>query len=479
LSFRTDVAALLEEPESQRDRRTSRNLALCLLTSVPATLPRAKAALRLKIAADYGDPESWPPAQAQWLGLQLLEQYDPLGDPPATLERGTQFLNAALRRLPSERVNTFVQVRDLCTKPGMRNWCWSLLAEIAETYPDPWISLDFAMALSSREPDVQRSVTWLDRAEKLFARSKVADEARSRFNFWASCVKANAVFYGSSQDPATHRKVQDSILALIESAEVKGDAGMNATARLAAINLMDIGPATERQKVAALIDGGLAIPGHEAAFLSRRLFSGLRFGDTASVKSAVDRAAEKAFAKAVEEADRGSLLFVAAVGGLMIGHERAEWAVRQFIRTGDPYAPLLLMLLRAGTGVDRDDASRMLEDRWRLVDRTTWDTRVQGGDGQAWYEMLLGYSLDKVPASDIFEPLRDDAAFTTSKFAHLPFTRRGMQTEAHFYDAVRWNAKGDHARAMASLQRVAALGHKTYIEYDLAQHLLREGSKGR
>jgi lipoprotein NlpI len=137
------------------------------------------------------------------------------------------------------------------------------------------------------------------------------------------------------------------------------------------------------------------------------------------------------------------------------------------------------MLVRAGTGVNRDDASRMLEDRWRRVDRTTWDKRVQGGDGQVWYEMLLGYSLDKVPASDIFEPLRDDASFIASKLARVPSTRNGMRTEAYFYDAVRLNAKGDHARAMDSLKQVIALDHNSYIEYDLAQHLLRQGANRR
>jgi hypothetical protein len=48
---------------------------------MPSTVPKAKAALRLKIAEQYGAPEDWPAEQARWLALQLLEQYDPYGIP--------------------------------------------------------------------------------------------------------------------------------------------------------------------------------------------------------------------------------------------------------------------------------------------------------------------------------------------------------------------------------------------------------------
>lgn len=38
---------------------------------------------------------------------------------------------------------------------------------------------------------------------------------------------------------------------------------------------------------------------------------------------------------------------------------------------------------------------------------------------------------------------------------------------------MRLMAAADHAGQMASLKRVVGVGHKTYIEYDMAVHLLR------
>jgi lipoprotein NlpI len=134
------------------------------------------------------------------------------------------------------------------------------------------------------------------------------------------------------------------------------------------------------------------------------------------------------------------------------------------------------MLLSATTGgVAQIDAQRLLQDRWARVDRTTWDKRLQEGDRQAWYEMLLGYFTGTVQKADIFDPLRDNDTFAASKLAKLQTTRQRLLTEAYFYDAVRLMAAGDNAGATASLQQVKDNGTRLYVEYDMAVHLLRKG----
>ncbi len=150
---RIDVETLLDEPESRRNPSTSRNLALCVLSSMPPTVPKAKAALRLKIAEQYGAPEEWPAEQARWLALQLLEEYEPSRDPIAVKDQGLRFMTAAVRRLPSvqDANNAFNDLRGICAKPGPRNWCWPLLPTVAEARPYPWTFMDLAIALSDRE----------------------------------------------------------------------------------------------------------------------------------------------------------------------------------------------------------------------------------------------------------------------------------------------------------------------------------------
>ncbi len=253
---------------------------------------------------------------------------------------------------------------------------------------------------------------------------------------------------------------------------------MKASGLVLGIRLLLDGPNPDQATAATFMDMGLKSSPGDPAFLSTAIFYGLRLGNVA----AVERAVRDAYAKASTEKDpenRARLLLISAVGGLIAGHDRtqSELAARQFIRTGHRFAPLVSMLLSAGTrGVAQDDANRLLEERWARIDSATWDARLRGGDGDAWYEMLVGYFLGKVPAGDIFDVLRDDSVFASSKLEGLQVTRKRLLTEAYFYDAVRRMAAGDQAGQVTSLQQVVDLGLKGYVEYEIAVHLLRVGS---
>jgi tetratricopeptide (TPR) repeat protein len=481
-SLRIEVEAMLDQPESPRDRTAYRNLALCLLSSMDPTVPKAKASLRLKIAGQYGDPESWPAEQAAWLAAQLLDQYNPLSDPHAVMEQGVRFLTAAVRRLPNQDANdAFNKLVGVCNKPGPTNWCWSLLPAIADARPDPWTALDFALTLSGRESkaEVEQALHWVDRADSLYASEiSSAKEGRQRFDFWTAYVRASSLYALGVMDGDSQKlnEAQRFIPSLVDSSAIKEDPQLEVNALSLAIRVLLDVPKPDRERAASFQKRGLENARADSGFLSRTTFYGLRLGDIATVRENVRVAYERASSAAVDSQERASLLFITAVGGLLTESDASEWAARQFIRTGDVYAPIVSMLLSARTtGVAHDSAKRLLEERWMRVDPSTWDKRLREGDRQAWYEMMVGCFEGKVQAGNIFDALRDDAALAASQFAGLHVTRRGLLTEAYFYDALRLMVAGDITGSTASLRRVVDLDYKPYIEYDIAVHLLSHG----
>lgn len=478
-SLRIEVEAMLDQPESRADRTAYRNLALCLLSSMDPTLPKAKAALRLKIAGQYGDPESWPAEQAAWLAAQLLDQYNPLNDPHAVMEQGVRFLTAAVRRLPNQDANdAFNKLVGVCNKPGPGNWCWSLLPAIADVRPDPWTALDFALTLSARESktEVEQALHWADRADSLYASQiSSAKKGRERFDFWTTYVRASSLYAIGLMDGDNQKlnEAQRSIPSLVDSPAVKDDPQLELNALGLAIRVLLDMPKPDRERALTFEKRGMENPRAGSEFLSRTTFYGLRLGDMATVRENVRLANERASGAAVDPQERSGLLFVTAVGGLLTESDASEWAARQFIRTGELYAPIVSMLLSARTtGVTHDSAKRLLDERWMRVDPSTWDRRLREGDRQAWYEMMVGCFAGKVQAGNIFDALRDDASLTASPFAGLHVTRKALLTEAYFYDALRLMASGDNTASTASLRRVVDLGYKPYIEYDIAVHLL-------
>ena len=482
--LRVDVKALLDEPDSQLDRTTSRNLGLCLAASMPSTMPKAKEALLSKFAGRFGGPQDWPPAQAAWLATQLLDQYDPLRDSPAAVDQGARLVTNAIRRFPSKQDanNAFNEVKAICLKPGAKNWCWGLLPAVADARPDPWTALDLALALTGRETaaDLHDALQWLDRAAALHASDKTTTkEARQRFDFWATYIRANALYTLGiiDGDGGKLDEAQRLVPSLIEAPLLENDPQLELDAFLLGMTLLTDAPKPDRERAAVLKTRGAKNSPDAPSLLLKTMFDGLRFGDLAVVRQNVRDAIAKASTAKANADNRATFLFCAAVGGLLTKDDRAERSAREFILTDHPYAPLVSMLLSAGTsGVAHDDARRLLQERWARVDRTTWDRRLREGDSRAWYEMLVGYFIGEVAASDIFDLLRDDATFAASKFAGLHVTRKALLTEAHFYDAVRLKAGGDHNGEMASLRRVEDLGYKRYVEYDMAVFLRQAGS---
>jgi hypothetical protein len=334
-------------------------------------------------------------------------------------------MTAAVRRLPSNQdaAAAFNDLTGICFKPGPKNWCWPLLATVAEARPYPWTALDLANALSDREmnADAEKALSWVERARSLYASDRTATNVeRQRFNFWVAHVRASALLVlGTNGDVQRFEEARRIIPTLIESPATETDSTLKASALLLGIRVLLDGPNPDQATADMFMDMGLKSSPGEPAFLSFTIFNGLRLGNV----PAVERAVRDAYAKASTEADpesRARLLMISAVGGLIAGHDRtqSELAARQFIRTGHRYAPLVSMLLSAGTkGVAQDDANRLLAQRWARIDSATWDARLRGGDGEAWYEMLVSYFLGKVPEGVIFDPLKDDSALTSSPLA--------------------------------------------------------------
>jgi hypothetical protein len=482
-TLRIEAETLLEETAVQKDRNGARHLALCLLSSMPPSVPKAKTALKMAIASRYGGPDDWPAPEAGWLGTQLLTEYDPLKDPGAVKDEGARFLTTAVRRLPRQDANgLFSNLKGVCFRPGARNWCWSLLPAVADARPDAWTALDFAVALSYREskPELDQALEWIDRARALYAtQNEESDEmARPRFEFWAAYARANALHMAGivEGEPRKIDEARGSIPSLTDAPITTENPDLELEALGLAMRLVLDGSSPDRERAVAIRDRGLRGLFGESGLWSSIMFSAMRLGDISVVQQVVRDAYDKASPMARNSAERADLLFLAAVGGLLTEFGDSEWAARQFMRTDHLYAPLVSMLLSARTkGAAQEDANILLDERWSHVDRTSWDRRLREGDRQAWYEMLVGYFAGAVPAGLIFDPLGDDLAFAKSPLAGLHVTRRALLTEAYFYDAVRKMAAADADAARESLARVVDLGFKRYVEYDMAVHLLGQG----
>jgi hypothetical protein len=211
-----------------------------------------------------------------------------------------------------------------------------------------------------------------------------------------------------------------------------------------------------------------------AGFPLLQLFGKLQSGD---VDAASDLAAflrKTASGPGLPADERLEFIAGATLGEILT--RSGEWALtgRAFLDSEHRWVPYVALLLTSSIAVDGRQAEgrQLLESRWRRVDRTTWAARLEEGDAVAWAEMLIGYFLDQVPRADIFGPLADDGTLATSPLRHLPVSRAGLSCEAHFYEAMKANSRGDQATARIGFERVLATGAWHFQEYWIAKHLL-------
>jgi hypothetical protein len=77
-----------------------------------------------------------------------------------------------------------------------------------------------------------------------------------------------------------------------------------------------------------------------------------------------------------------------------------------------------------------------------------------------------------VQPSEIFDPLRNEAAFANSDFHFLRMSREDMLCESNFYAALLAESRKDMKTRNADLQKVVDTKVVYFTEYDLAKFLL-------
>ena len=171
------------------------------------------------------------------------------------------------------------------------------------------------------------------------------------------------------------------------------------------------------------------------------------------------------------------LLFREAMARLLMQSDGFEDSARRLFLTDHIYRDYIRLMLYWALrkeGLD-ERAYRVLEDRWSLVDRNTWPSRLEQGDADAWREMLIGYFIGELDRDDIFGVLEDPQEFKASTLSHLErfaLSREGLLCEAYFYDALYQGVHGPEVdrreRLMQSLEKVIATNFYTFFEYQMA-----------
>jgi lipoprotein NlpI len=125
-----------------------------------------------------------------------------------------------------------------------------------------------------------------------------------------------------------------------------------------------------------------------------------------------------------------------------------------------------------------DQAKAYLDERWRGINPASWKGRLEEGDAEVWRERLIGYFLGNVKRDEIFEPLRNRAAFESSGLNRIGMGYDEIRCEAYFYDALLQAVTGDpatrSARFTQKIQLALEVGHGAIYEYLLARYLLSQ-----
>ena len=468
--LRADLFELLQDRKSALPPNVMRQLALCKAAALPDDRTQREFREAAEAAA-LGTPDAWPAPQARWLALKLLKKYDPLHDLLQWRDLGVSLFGSALRRLSIDEGNElFSELLQRCNdSTGPRNWCWPVARGLALTASDnPWVALSMAYALVAVRPPTEGVGTpmeWLGEADRRMDRARMRQPSREPIQRWIRYIRAEARYERTSASDTTALAAIDAEMAAL------ADSPLDEQARFLQIQI-----AFKRQSWAAAEQLASAAseryPG-SAEFLSEAFFAALLQGKQPAVGQYLLQIEQRLHEVAANHPDRDNLLFLAALGRLLVRDGDWELLGRQFLQTSHPYVNVVAILMHNHmSGQASPEADILIQRRWRVVDRSTWDLRMRAGDASAWFETMLGFYLGEVPRDTLLHDLEDDASFARSPYARLPYERKGLLSDAYFYDALRMKRNGDLEGMNRSLQRVTDIGVPDYYEYRMARYFL-------
>jgi hypothetical protein len=136
---------------------------------------------------------------------------------------------------------------------------------------------------------------------------------------------------------------------------------------------------------------------------------------------------------------------------------------------------LFVALVREGRTADAD---QLMAERMAQIKEDSWSARLNDNDTMVWREMLIAYFAGKYSEDKLFGAIASQNAFQVSGLDKTDLGLRGMQTEAHFYAALRASVTGPEdtrqARFQEQLREVIRMEQYDYDEYRMAKALLNE-----
>jgi len=461
-SQRLNLEEKLNESVPTAAMESQRRNAQCLFSGYPSQSGQRRREIGLSLLTQYGSPDQWPPAESLWLATSVLKEFDPIHHNPAMLQHAAAFFESALQRLEQQQANrAYIDLLDVCSKDGAKNWCWDLVVDIAETYPAGYIPLDLALKLSILEPaqHQHQALRMAAIAQKNLDHSGGEEKNSERIRSLVKFARAQALRRLGQLDHQSYLPEAEQLYTeLLESPSI----GMNAY-----LNLIDLLVDQERYSEAEHFyrSANKKWP-DETMFNSEIFWSNLLRGDT--------EAAERSAQKLIEHADdNDEALFSAALVQILTGQGKWELTGRKFLATRHPYVEYIAMMLYAKlSGSQKEEARQLLEHRWASIAPDSWAVRCRAGDSLVWREMLIGHYMGVVTSNEIFDTLEDEARYQKSNLRHLPLPRNGMLCEAYFYDAMLAKSRGNIGRMRQQLEKVLGTGKYNYLEFKMAKYLL-------
>ena len=456
-----------------------RLMTLCLLATYPSVYNLEKIKLITKLSDNYPDPDEWPAVQAAWFSRELFSNYDPVTDSDNERLFVQKFFNSSYLRQEKKKdaYKQFDKLLNDCDKSGTSNWCKSWLNKIASKSDDYRVKLSLGYELSKSEKvqDLEASLRLSKNSRGLIDNANSMSQKNKIFYLdYLKYIRANALYLLAFHKNKINLSESERLLRPLLKSSVFGSYAYDLLIKIELYN-------EEYSEASKLITLALAKWPRRIRFHQLLLRLHLRQDNI-----------EQARKISVEILDKLGIspdsLFLATLGQMFTGVDNWQQIGHQYTLTNHRHRDYIFMLMYANSsGEEKVKAKERLNKRWRDIYTDNWrdklPDRFKEGDNKAWLEMLIGYYQGVVTEDEIFKPLESDELFNKSYFKYSSVSRKGMLTDAYYYDAMLRKANGDaktrdYIEGMKKrLQQTRKLNFALYDEYFFAKRLLKSLEK--
>lgn len=478
-SLTLEVEDLLEQDGAKLDPRARRKLQLYLLAAYGAaddpseTSPRSTGLIQSLLRDTQ--PEDLSAEEGLWLGYAALRTWRSSVEAPESLAAIRVVLTSSLEQLERPRAESaasrlvqgaFKQI------PGCRRWSRELLGDLAAApTTTPGVNVTFANALAAVENE---SAAKRALAATRAARERTPVELSTSLDPYFSLAEARALLRLSSYDAGATDAAQRA--REMSSRLVQREPKLNADLMLDAVELLaesNVALGDYRSAAKALKEAIRELDEQKA---DRRRLAFSRF----FVELAQGQTSEARTTASLLPADSVYTAYLDALIGLLDKAPGYDAAARRFIYHPDEheYKDYLRVMYSWRLYKDgrKDEADRILNERYERIQSETWNQRLAEGDPAPWREMLVAYFLNQPNAQHILGEVDTPEAFAKSPLRGSGLAFEALRTEGYFYAALREQVTGpENTREQRFTQRlrlVEATRFRSYYEYHMARYLL-------